>query len=389
MGIIKAIGDVIRGPSSQASDGYPFPDDQTPYGDAVDPFMVARAQYNPTVFSCLSLISKSLSHVRFTTGDKYWDRTFIDPNIHQGREDFWRSVIWELAGGGNVYISKSKKKRGTKGMLYPRDPTNVEPLGTPLKPSYRLRDESDKIVTSDEMIHIRHGGGANLRAIGPIAAGYPRIQALEWCDREIENVFKNGINAGYVLHGGHTDKESLLNMMKSIQKAFGIGGKSRGGVVGLSADYKLDKFPGVTPADSHLRNLRIDLIREIAALFGVPPFAVGGSSDTKFSNVVARYSQLSKDALIPILESIKSGLEHNLGVEVSYNENDILKGDFATKSELAQKECGGPFRTPNEVRELYFDSDEIEGGDELRNLTPEIEPDRSGENPPDGTNSDR
>ena len=120
-----------------------------------------------------------------------------------------------------------------------------------------------------------------------------------------------------------------------------------------------------------------------------PPFAVGGSSDTKFSNVVARYSQLSKDALIPILEAIKSALEHNLEVEVNYNPNDILKGDFATKSELAIKECGGAFRTPNEVREIYYGESGVEGGDELRSQNPVMEPDRSGENPPDGTNSDR
>ena len=131
-------------------------------------------------------------------------------------------------------------------------------------------------------------------------AGWSRIKALESCDAEIHNVFKIGLNMNHVLHGGHADDTAVKKMLKSIQKGFGLGGEKRAGIVGLTGGFKLETIKGVTPADSDLRNLRSDLIREIAALFNVPPFAVGGDSDTKYSNVVARHTQIAKEALLPL-----------------------------------------------------------------------------------------
>ena len=392
MNLIKAIGDYLRPNSTVAFAGSAYSSDPSVSSKSVDDQLIAETQISTTIFTCTDLISKAVANVDFNIEDKYWNDAFRDPNIMQSKYDFWYSVAWDALIFGNGYILRSSsksKKKGSKGVLAPLDPVNVVPFGTLVAPKYRLKDDP-KEYSTDEIIHIRHGGGSGLKAIGRIAAGWRRIQALESCDLEIENVFKNGISMSHILHGGSADNDALKKMLLSIKRSFGIGGKSRAGVVGITGGFKVETIKGVTPADSDLRDLRVDLIREIAALFGIPPFAAGGSSDTKFSNVVARHAQLAKDALLPLCINIASKLEHNLGSEVTFKEEDLLKGNFTTAIELAIKACGGPALTPNEARDRYLNLEEIDDGDKLRGKEPDpIPDDRSDENPDDGSNSDR
>ena len=392
MNIFKSIGDLFRPASIDAfAHGTSYATHNTIEAHRVDDERISKTQISATVYTCCDLICKAIANVEFVAKEKYWNDAFNDPNIMQSRYDFWYSVAWDALIYGNVYILKHQEKGASKGILAPLHPPNIEPLGSMVSPKYRARDTGEEYDGS-RIIHIRHGGGSELRAIGRVAAGYRRIMALESCDIEIESVFSNGVSMSHVLHGGHADKDAVLNMLKSIKKAFGIGGKHRAGVVGITGGFKLDTIKGATPADSDMRNLRVDLIREIAALFGIPPFAAGGSSDTKFSNVVARHAQLAKDALLPLSTNIAQKLEHNLETPVTFSDEDLLKGDFGTALELAIKASGGPVRTPNEARDVYLGLTEVEGGDELRDkpaAKDELDPDRRGEKPPDGSESDR
>ena len=141
-------------------------------------------------------------------------------------------------------------------------------------------------------------------------------------------------------------------------------------------------------ADGDLRDLRSDLIREVAALFGVPAFAVGGSTDTKFSNTVQRLQAMNQQALLPLARNIRDTLSQSFGEEVTFQEQDVLAGDFALQFDLAIAACGGPVYTPNESRKRFLGEDPVDGGNTLRTgpagraMTDDIAPN-------DGSESDR
>ena len=80
-----------------------------------------------------------------------------------------------------------------------------------------------------------------------------------------------------------------------------------------------------------------------------------------------------------------------LGAEVTFNEHDLIAGDFGMQVELALQAAGGPIHTQDEIRGMFFNEGPVEGGAQLRNgTTPEAEPgDRRGEMDPDGSESDR
>lgn len=391
MQMTKSIGDIFRGRRAASAYGRSYGRAGTGrHVQPVDVERVARAQITATAFTCADLISKAIAQVRFECDDEHWDGALKTPNPFQSRYEFQYGLAWDALFFGNAYILRSPGNRGSTGMLSMLDATNVEPDGTLQRPRYRIRNDNS-VLDGDRVIHVRHGGGNELEALGRVAGGWDRIEALSACDGEIHSVFRNGLSMSHVLHGGHADESAIKKMLQSIVKAFGIGGESRGGVVGLTGGYKLETIKGLTPADADLRNLRTDLIREIAALFGVPPFAVGGSSDTKFSNTVARHQQTNSQALLPLAENIAQKLEHAFGSPVRYNKVDLIRGDFGMLIELALQDAGGPVRTPNEARRIYLDEGPVEGGDKLRDRPAAIvvQGDRRGENDPDGSESDR
>ena len=393
MNIRKAIGDLFlpRRGAVSASVG-------TSYGPAsrqiVDNLLIeTMARECATVYTCADLIRKAIGNIDFKAADPYWNDTLNNPNLYQTKIEFIRDVAWSCSVHGNAYIKRNPGKRAQRGTLACLSPVSIEPQGTSIRPAFRVTGE-DKIFTSSEIIHVRSGGGLDLKAISPVEAGWKVINALQFCNCEILNVFKNGINMSHVLHGGNADQDTLMKMLLAVKEAYGVGGESRAGVVGLTGGFKLDTIKGITPADSDLRNLRVDLIREVAALFGVPPFAAGGSSDTKFSNVVARNAQVAKEALLPLALCIRNALSKGLMTDIDFDEEDLIKGDFGTAIEMAIKASGGPVETPNESRARYMGLDAVEGGDELRNKMPdprqaEPEDDRRGELPTDGSGSDR
>ena len=358
MNIFKAIGDrVSRRQSIHALGTSGSTYDYTLVSDE----QIAKFQATATVYTCADLIAKSVAQIDFKCADPFWNNTFNHPNEYQSRYDYFYTLAWDALCFGNAYSYKSEKNRAPRGVLAPLESQNIEPIGK-MSPKFRALD-TEKEYSGKRIWHIRHGGGSDVKAIGRVHAAYSRVKALESCDREINDVFANGLSAQHVLSGGHANEGELKKMMIAIKQAFGVGGKQRGGVVALTGGFKIDSIKGVTPADSNLRELRMDLIREIAAIFGVPPFAVGGASDTKFTNTVARHQQTNSYALMPLAENIASKGSHSFGSEVSFSEESIINSDFAMKLDFAIQAAGGSVLTPDEARTAWLNRGPAPNGD--------------------------
>ena len=385
MKIFKAIGDIFRNRDAAQTYGSGFESvGSYDVNDAMVSEMVSR---NATLFSAIDFISKIIANVKFRTEDGYWQRTLDNPNLFESPYGFMYALAGDLVAHGNAYVLRRRGKKGTSNRLGVLDVHNVHPIGTLAKPQYRLGDEA-KIYGSEEIIHFRYGIGTKLRAIGRVSAGYSRIRALESCDQEINSVFENGIAAQFILSGGKiTDKDALKSMVERIKTVFGAGGSSRGGVVSVPANFELKKLDGISPADTNLRELRTDLIREIGALFGIPPFVIGSSGQDKYSNTSARHQQQVQSALLPVAQSIADTLSKNFGSPVTFNASDLMKGDFKSIIDVAVSAAGGPVMTPNEARSEYLGLDKVEGGDKLGNSQAGEKPidDRRDELDPDGS----
>lgn len=149
------------------------------------------------------------------------------------------------------------------------------------------------------------------------------------------------------------------------------------------------------PADTDLRALRQDLIRELAGLFSVPPFRVGGTGDTKYSNFTASMLVFYRDTVIPIVENIIQRYELAFGTRITCDTTDLISGDLKTMLDMALRGSGGPVLTPNEGRVLSG-RERVEGDPEMDRVHHERsdpgnsldEQPRAGETPTDDGGTD-
>ena len=140
--------------------------------------------------------------------------------------------------------------------------------------------------------------------------------------------------------------------MDKIREDFtGEDAKKKGGILSLVKGMDIKRFPFVTPQDADLAKLAADKIREVASIYGCPPFLAGGTSDTKYNNVSARMSVLHRETIAPFLENMTQKFTLALGVDVKSNAEDLLKGDMTTQTKNNVAACGGPYKSVNEVRQ--------------------------------------
>ena len=320
----------------------------------LSPITVESAQTNATVATCVDTIARQVGQLEFKAPDRDMNgpinRVLRRPNDYQGAYTFMHGLVEDLMYHGNSAHRITRTGGGAPMFISPMDPHHVRVIPDSYgRPHYRTR-EFPGLLPPREVIHVRDGGGHEVWARSRLSKGGTRIMALWHADRLIQDTFENGISLQYWVNSqralGEGGAEELIAM---ITNAYGMTGARRGGVAVLEgADLKT--IPGLKPADADLRALRQDLIREIAALFAVPPFLAGGTGDVKYSNVTARMLAMYRETIVPIVINIQEAFTLALGTAITCDVSGLLAGDLKTQIAAAVQARGGPIMTPNEAR---------------------------------------
>ena len=355
-----------------------------------------------TVMSCVNLIAKGISEVEFTAPEnKALNEVLHYPNIYQSRSNFIYSSVWDMLLSGHALAEiEGDTKKPT--MLASHDPDNIRLTveeGT-RRPVYHDIYQ-DKRIPGTQMLRVQDMPTNSVIGYSRISAYASKIHAIIAADRLMLNTFKNGISLGYTLN---TDQELGDTQFKKIRalmaqfvsnlygkvpgeddKKKGDDDTKQGGFIILEQGLQLNQIKGMTPADAELLALRDVLKVEIAAAFDVPPFLVGGPSDSKYNNMTSRVTSLYKQAMSPVITNFKDALEHRFKTPIEANDEVLQKGDFATQITNAIGLVTNALWTPNEIRDRIFDMEGVEDGDKLRFAMgggPQ-RPDRRGEFPTD------
>ena len=322
---------------------------------------VEQARRNSTVVAAVSIISRGVGQLTFKAPDsRDVEKLFRKPNNVQSSYEFFHGSTWDLLFYGNAFLRVFRgSASGRVQFIAPMDPEKVRPyLASTGFPRYRITDEGLDLSHRD-VVHIRDGGGHELWAQSRLEGAGRRVMSLVYADNLIQDTFEHGISAQYAMTStDKIDPEKIREWGLALEESFGSSGNRRGGVMVLGSTNNLVKLPGMTPADADLRALRESLIREIAGVYQIPPFLVGGASDTKYSNVTARMTSLQRETFAPITTAICQKLEMALDTKVECDLTELLKGDLATQARLATQLSGGPVLSPNEARTYILDLDQ-------------------------------
>ena len=352
----------------------------------ISPLAIEGARRSATVTSCIDTLARTVGQCTFEAPDSPANGAINRalqhrPNPYQTPVTFWHGLVEDLMYEGN---SVTRVFRESGLTLAPLDPQRitVQPDEAGL-PRYWAQESTELLSGGEggDAIHVRDGGGHEIWAQSRLSKAAVRIIALIEADALIRSTFRGGVHVNHVVQTDRVLGDGGRKLADEIRAEFGASGDRQGGIVVLE-HAELKPVQGLKPADADLRALRQDLIREIAAEFGVPPFKVGGTGDTKYSNYTASMLSFYRDSVLPITANIAQAFALSLGTAVVARTAPLLEGDMQTQVELAVAGSGGPVWTPNEARATLH-LEPVDDGNELRASAPIPEPDREGEMPSD------
>lgn len=347
------------------------------------------AEANATAYACVSVAARTVAQLPFYSDAEAVDRVLRRPNPAQTGFEFIHSVVWDLLLYGNAFVRVLRNSEGKLIGLYPADPRDVDVMVSDGRVTYRDTARWQGDLDMSDVIHFRDTPGHGLISPSRMAAVRVRLSALDAADRQVAAMFRKGLTLAYVIKSKkQVAAETKADMAQDLADMFGSEESDRVSLV-LDNEMEIEQVKAASPTDQDLRSTREDLIREIAGVFGVPPFLVGGTGDTKYNNVSARIASLHRETVVPLVTNLTEKLSARLGVPVRCDDQVLIRGDMAAQVNYATRAAGGPVISPNEARDLLglarLPGDEY---NEVRSSAMPMAPDdgpgsRAGETPTD------
>lgn len=375
-------------------------------GRPVDMSMLAR---NSTVMSCIALKARALAQLpirivaekdgkcidavkdkaagrRENEKAKQVYKLLNSPNNFQSKYEFWYQwLMWyELSGEAFTLWWRANQKSTTETPLemYVLDSTLIAVTITPTRyPSYRLSTPSygfnrDEPLNYHQVMHCKEMAWQGSAGFNKAILASELVGLDQDIDLYANYVMQNGakpsgmfMTEAVIPDGKFKEiagrlKEAWSNMVGSRQSDPSKPGQS----MLLDQGMKYTPLEMLKLQDNDTRELKLQTMKRICGLFGVPP-AMIGITDSKFNNTQTQLDEFYKSTMYPTLVNIQEKLKQHLFVgyptlSVEFDTKNFLKGAPLDQMNFATAGVKNGIMTPNEARE-YMGMAPIDGGDEL------------------------
>lgn len=379
----------------------PAPDDDFWYdecpvrpGDA--DVTLDTAQTVTAVYACIQVRCETLAalplHLMATDGRMR--RRAIDhplykvlheqPNSWQTSSEFREMMQGLCDSRGNAYAQIIPGSRGAVDQLIPLHPDRMEVFRLKNRRlGYLYRDEEgiSYKLTQDEVFHLRLRSNNGIVGLSPIALGRRAVELSMRAEEHGIRYMKAGQSAGVIKmpQGFYfEDEDHAKRMGKSWREAH--TGKDLYSVAFLEAGAEWEQI-GLNNTDSQWLESRTFQLSEIARMFRVPVYLIGGAiagSPTMYANVEQSDMHLIKHTMLSIAGRWEGAIGRDLIVQpqgplerfyAKFALEGLLRADSKTRALFYEKMLKNRVYTRNEVRELE-DMNPIEGGDDFEAVTP-------------------
>lgn len=416
------IGNATKQPAQQLL--YVTTSSTTVAGRTVDISALTR---NSTVMGCVGVKARALSQCSISIMSKSEDGTFVNaiedpdvgprdktkakqvlnllnnPNNFQSAYEFWYQwVMWqELAGESFTLWWRDKQDDSTRTPIemYNLDSTLITvKLSDTRYPVYVLSSPSygfskDTPLDYFQVMHVKEAAWQG-------SSGFNKgILATELVglDQDID-VYANFIMQNGAKPSGLFMTEQVIPDVKYKEIAARIketwnnlmGSRTNdpskpGQGMLLDQGMKYEPVKMLTLQDADCAALKLQTMKRICGLFGVPP-AMLGIADQKYNNTQTMLDEFYKTVMYPMVINVEQKLNKSLfkgypNLCVRFDTKDFLKGAALDQMNFVSAGINAGIMTVNEAR-IYLNMSEIEGGDKLK--TDNTEPDPiSGQSPQD------
>jgi HK97 family phage portal protein len=388
----------------------------TAAGRTVDMSVLSR---NSTVMACVGVKARALAQLPVRVMYKADDGTFVDavasssvgnrdkakakqivnllynPNNFQSQYEFWYQwSMWQDLAGECFTLWWRKDQQdslATPLEMYNLDATLITVQLTPTRyPSYRLTTPTygfnkDEPLSAHQVMHISEAAWQGVAGFNKGILATELIGLDQDIDLYANFVMQNGAkpsglfrtdqvipDAKYKEIAGRL-KEAWSNMTGSRDSDLSKPGQ---GML-LDQGMMFETVKMLTLQDADAAQLKIQTMKRICGLFGVPP-AMMGIADQKYNNTQTMLDEFYKTTMYPMVINIEQKLNSHLlkgypNLCIRFDTKDFLKGAALDQMNFVTSGVSNGIITPNEARE-YLNMAKVDGADELMSKATSSDP---------------
>lgn len=380
---------------------------QTVAGRTLDVSALTR---NSTVMGCVGVKARALAQCGIQIMAKLDDGTFVDavtsdkvgardrnkakqvasliqnPNNFQTSYEFWYQwCMWQDITGESFTLWWRKDQADvnqTPMEMYNLDSTLISVILTPERyPAYRLSTPSYGFSKEEplgywQVMHVKEAAWQGSSGFNKGILATELVALDQDIDVYANFIMQNGAKPSgifvteQVIPDGKY-KEIAARLKEAWNQLTGSRNTdpSKAGQ-GMLLDQGMKYMPVdmLTLQDADARELKIQTMKRICGVFGVPP-AMLGIADQKYNNTQTMLDEFYKTTMYPLIINLEQKLKQQLfkgypNLCVRFDTKDFLKGAALDQMQFVSAGVKGGIMTPNEARK-YLNMDTIEGADEL------------------------
>ena len=376
-------------------------------GRTIDMTLLTR---NSTIMACVGVKARALAQLPMSVVYETDDGTFVDaikdsevgardkakakqvlalmnqPNNFQSRYEFWYQwCMWQDLSGESFTLWWRKNKEDanqTPIEMYNLDSSLITVILTPARyPSYRLSTPSygfskDEPLSAHQVMHIKEAAwqGSSGFNKGILAA---ELVALDQdIDLYANFVMQNGAKPSGIFTTEQVIPDAKYKEIAArLKEAWTAMTNSRAVDLskpgqGMLLDQGMKYMPVnmLTLQDADASNLKMQTMKRICGLFGVPP-AMVGIQDQKYNNTQTLLDEFYKTTMYPMVINLEQKIKMHLfkgypSLSLRFDTKEFLKGAPLDQMNFVVSGVKSGIFTPNEARE-YLNMEQVEGADEL------------------------
>jgi HK97 family phage portal protein len=379
----------------------------TAAGRPLDMSVLSR---NSTVMSCVGVKARALAQLPIEIMSKDENGVFVNaiksdkvgnrdktkakqvlsllqsPNNFQSQYEFWYQwSMWQDLAGECFTLWWRKDQQdavATPIEMYNLDATLMTTQLTPARyPSYRLSTPTygfnkDEPLSAHQVMHISEAAWQGVAGFNKGILATELVALDQDIDIYANYVMLNGAkpsglfrteqvipDAKYKEIAGRL-KEAWASMVGSRETVLSKPGQ---GML-LDQGMTFETVKMLTLQDADAANLKIQTMKRICALFGVPPQMLG-ITEGKFNNTQTLLDEFHKGCMYPMIINIEQKLNQHLlkgypNLCIRFDTKDFLKGAPLDQMNFVTSGVSNGIMTPNEARE-YMNMPKVDGADEL------------------------
>lgn len=366
---------------------------------------------NSTVMACVAVKARALSQCSISIMSKQENGNFVDalrddsvgardkakakqvynllmnPNNFQNQYEFWYQwSMWQDLSGEcfTLWWRKDQKDPNqTPIEMYNLDSTLITVILTPTRyPQYRLSTPSygfskDQPLDAHQVMHIKEMAWQGSSGFNKGILATELVALDQDIDIYANFVMQNGAKpSGMFVTDQVIPDAKYKEIAARIKETWNAMTGSRnsdpskaGQGMLLDNGMKYTPIDMLTLQDADAANLKIQTMKRICGLFGVPP-AMIGIADQKYNNTQTMLDEFYKTVMYPMVINVEQKLKQHLfrgypNLCVRFDTKDFLKGAPLDQMNFVTAGVKAGVMTPNEARE-YMNMKTMNGADDLQ-----------------------